>query len=758
MKGIISYSRKNLTLMYTIIKVVTVILTIFAIIFVHNILSDEFISAKKYMELGVIQTASNLNGRIINSVNEMKLLALKMSNETQNFSDKSISDFLKSHLSDYDFYKFLFVSSNGKVIIVEKDKNFLSKVNQENELNFNEIKNNSNLFIKTIPHINVPSGYVNTIGISVDGGKGMLISQVFGQKYIKILKYNDYNGKGNSSIINSEGEYIIRPENINSSNFFDDDIKFINTSKEEILLNLRTKKNGSFIFLKNKDKYIASYAVIDMTNNYVFTIVPQNVITLQINKMLLGIVIIVFIIAILLISLIYFSTELFKKHEELIYKMAFTDELTGGGNKTYFLLKAKEILENKMFNYAVISVGITGFRAINELYGKKRTDEIIKDIYSIIQKYLPEGSICTRNYSSEFSVLYKFDDNNSIKEKFIDKINEEIQVYNSKVIKEKITDNEAPKTTQIKLIYGIYICDGSDVGRMYEKAYFAKTELKNNVFENSKYYDEQMRLQMLNEKKIEAEMQNALKEKQFKMYLQPKFNILTKELSGAEALVRWIHPEKGVIPPGVFIPIFEKNGFISELDRYIWEEAVKFIKDIKQNGQKLFTISVNVSRIHMNNDCFISELVNLTKENDINPEYLELEVTESACFDDENRFKEILNLLKKQNFHISMDDFGTGYSSLNMLRHLPVDIVKLDMGFIKDSIKDEKTRIIIESIVQMADRLGMKTVAEGIETEEQLNFLKQINCNYGQGYLFGKPVDVETFTSVFVKDLREINP
>ncbi len=756
MRGIISYSRKNLNLMYGIIKILTVVLTVFAVIFVNNILSDEFSSAKKYMELGVIQTASNLNGRVTSSVNEMKLLALKMSNETKNFSDEDVSKFLLKHVSDYDFYKIIFVAANGKTFIVEKDKGILPAIDVKNEPNFNKVINSGKAFIKTTANSDVPSGYVNTIGVPVINNAGMLISQIYGKKYIQILKYNSYNGKGCSYVINSNGDYVIKPEHTTSVNFFNQNLNYFQTTKERVLSDIKTKENGSFIFSKNRVKYVASYAIINMTNNYVLTIVPINVITLQINKMLLGIVLIVFIIALLLISLIYFSTLLFKKHEELIYEMAFTDKLTNGGNKNMFLLKAKEILEKQDANYAIISASIIGFRAINELYGQKRTDEIIKDVYMIINKNLSEGSYCTRNYASEFSILYKFHDINSIKEKFIDKITEDVEAYNSKVIKEKITDDETPKTTQIKLNYGIYIADDTDVKIMYEKAYFTKSELTNNILENYKFYDERMRSQMLKEKKIEAEMNNALKEKQFKMYLQPKFDILTNKLSGAEALVRWIHPEKGIIPPNEFIPIFEKNGFVSELDRYIWEEAAKFIKVLKLQNADLFPVSVNVSRIHLNNDCFISELINLVKGNDINPEYLELEVTESACFNDEKRFKDVLNLLRGYNFHISMDDFGTGYSSLNMLRHLPVDIIKLDMGFIKDSVTDENTRIIIESIVQMAGRLGMKTVAEGIETEEQLNFLKQIHCNYGQGYLLGKPVDIDTFTKNYIKASKNV--
>ncbi len=754
MKNLVSYSRKNLTLMYGIIKAVTIVLTLFAIIFVNNILSSEFSSAKKYMEYSVIQTASNLNGRVINSVNEMRLLALKMSIELKTFSDDEISDFLLRHLGDYDFYRLIFVSKTGKTFAAQKDKGIISNIGSDNVLNFINISQDETPFIKTAINSEVPTGYTNSIGV-LASNKGIILSQIFAKKYIQILNYNTYGGKGKSFVINSNGDYVIAPKNSTHQNFFSENIKYVKITKQEILSGIKSKKNGSFLFLKNNEKYIASYSLIDMTNNYVLTTAPLSVITLQINKMLFGITVIVLIIALLLISLLYFSTNLFKSHEELIFEEGFSDKLTGAGNGNKFLLEAREILKNNKSNYALIALNIAGFRAINELYGRKRSDEILKDVYLIIKKNLSEGSIIARNYASEFSLLYKFDKTDDIKEKFIDKVTIDLENYSNKDIKEKFSDDEAPKTTKIKLKYGIYIPDSVyDVNKMYEKAYLAKEELSNNVLENYKFYDEQIRLKLLNEKTIEAQAPNALKENQFKMFLQPKFNILTNELSGAEALVRWIHPEKGMIPPINFIPIFEKNGFILELDRFMWNKAAEFIGSLKKKGIKPFPISVNVSRINMNNDCFISELVDIINKNDIEAKYLELEVTESACFDNEKRFREILNKLKELNFNISMDDFGTGYSSLNMLRHLPVDIIKLDMGFIKDSITDNNTRIILESITQMINRLNMKTVAEGIETQEQLNFLKQIQCSYGQGYLFSKPVDVETFMANFIKEFK----
>ena len=193
-----------------------------------------------------------------------------------------------------------------------------------------------------------------------------------------------------------------------------------------------------------------------------------------------------------------------------------------------------------------------------------------------------------------------------------------------------------------------------------------------------------------------------------------------------------------------------------EVDKNIWMQACEFLSNLKANGEELFPISVNVSRLHLNNDAFIDELVKLVKMYKVNPKYIELELTESACLNNESRFIEIMNRLKSFGFTIAMDDFGTGYSSLNMLRHLPVDILKLDRGFITDAILDEKGKVVVKCILEMANQLNMETVAEGIETTEQAEFLKNTGCKIAQGFLYGRPVKTEEFRKKFMENNKEI--
>ncbi len=764
----IKIHRKNeekISKLYALIKTITILLLLSAIFFVNYILSNEFNSAQKYMEERVVQTASNIQGRFTSSINEMKVLEAKLEGYTKTYEEQEIKEFLQKNIKNNDYNKLFFIYKDGTEITAYKDKNVETTKNKE--LQYNEIFNTKKIYAKIEQDKNSPIGCTLKLAVPIidlnNEVIGIIASEKYPKKYTKIIGINNYNEKGLSYIINSNGDFIINPQNDESeiNNFFEMKIHYIGSSKEKILSEMENKTKGSFLINYNSDKYIASFAKISNSDRYVITIVPLHILMLHIDKLLAGVTITVLIISFLLLTLSYLSTKIFKQNENIIYKMAFTDDVTGEGNRNKFLLDARKILDsNRNSNYAIISMDITKFKAINELYGYDRANDILKDIYQMLKRNITEGSICVRDYAAKFIILYRYDDKDLIKPNFIDKILDELIIYNKNSMKQMTYKYESLKTAKLSLSFGIYLIQNPDISidGMCERAYIAKRSIKNDVINVYKFYDDAIRNKILKDKEIEDEMYSALNNNEFKMFLQPKFDLKTKELSGAEALARWIHTEKGLIPPMDFIPLFEQNGFILELDRCIWEQACSFLSQRKKQGLKLFHISVNVSRLHMNNDSFISELVGLTQTYNIEPKYLELELTETACFNNEKRFKEIINKLKLLGFTISMDDFGTGYSSLNMLRHLPVDVLKLDRGFIKDTINDKRGQMVIECIIDLANKLKMTTVAEGIETEEQADYLRSAGCQIAQGFLYGKPMDTDSFTKTFLdKNLLENN-
>ena len=259
------------------------------------------------------------------------------------------------------------------------------------------------------------------------------------------------------------------------------------------------------------------------------------------------------------------------------------------------------------------------------------------------------------------------------------------------------------------------------------------------------FYNDAMRKTIVMEQMLMSDCETAIRENQFEVYYQPVCNALDGTIISAEGLVRWKHPERGMISPGVFIPLFERNGFISILDRYVWDKVCRMLRRRIDEGKDVVPISINVSRIDFYNQQLCEDIVKTVQKYELDPGILRLEVTESAYSDNPQCVMEIVKQLQENGFTIMMDDFGSGYSSLNTLKDLPVDILKIDMKFMNDLDKGGKSAIILESIVRMAKWMSLRAVAEGVETEEELNFLKSVECNYIQGYYFYKPMPEAEF-------------
>lgn len=283
---------------------------------------------------------------------------------------------------------------------------------------------------------------------------------------------------------------------------------------------------------------------------------------------------------------------------------------------------------------------------------------------------------------------------------------------------------------------------------MEDRAAMARKAAKKNVLSNILFYKEQFKDLLYNRKFIEENMQAAIAERQFVMYLQPKYSISQNEIIGAEALVRWQNPERGMIYPNQFIPVIEENGFIKEVDYYIWNEACQFMKRCMDAGMPRCPVSVNVSRIHLQDHECVEFLSGLIENSGIPKELLELEITETA--DDQQISLKAMEL-KEEGFKLLMDDFGSGYSSLNILLETPFDVIKLDKKFIENMILSAKGRLILEQVVLMADKLNLGLVAEGVETKEQIELLRQIGCDQVQGYYYAKPMPAEDFFELLSK-------
>lgn len=428
----------------------------------------------------------------------------------------------------------------------------------------------------------------------------------------------------------------------------------------------------------------------------------------------------------------YRSVNQGKLNGVVVDYLATYDELTGIYNKQAFYAKTKEmLLDNPDKNFDLLRINIERFKVLNDLFGESTGDKLLRYIGKFLKEINLPLCVSGRLYADNFVVCYEAGKGDSLR------------MINTL---QMVADSFAINNRTI-LSFGLYRIDDKTlpVSVMCDRANMALWKAKGNFKNPYCEYDEKMRQQVLKEQKIINAMEMAIQNKEFTLYLQPKYDIEKGTIIGAEALVRWISLENGFISPGDFIPVFENNGFVYEVDKFIWEESCRYLRKWLDEGREVHTISVNVSRIDLYVPKLVQHLVDLREKYQLPSQYLELEITESAYTEDPEQIITITRQLREAGFVILMDDFGTGYSSLNMLKDIQIDVLKLDMGFLKSSDYSAKGGNILTAILKMAESLKMQTIAEGVETKEQVEFLKSIGCKYVQGFYYSKPLPVGEF-------------
>lgn len=382
-----------------------------------------------------------------------------------------------------------------------------------------------------------------------------------------------------------------------------------------------------------------------------------------------------------------------------------------------------------------IQFDVRRFKIINDLYGEKFGDEVLFFIKDNLKALCNDRQFYLNLRSDVFMVVTEYDSDKELL-RFIKSIEERSAFF---------------KDVKLQLAFGVYSVDDKsmEIRQMEDRASMARTAAKENAISNVIFYEEQFKELLYTRKFIEENMHSAVIEKQFKMYLQPKYSISRNKIIGAEALVRWIHPEKGMIYPNEFIPVIEENGFIKIVDYYIWEEASRFIRKCMDSGIEDCPVSVNVSRHHLKDMEFVQVLMDDIQKHQIERSLLELEITETA---NDEQIGQMAMRLKMNGFTLLMDDFGSGYSSLNVLLETPFDVIKLDKKFMDNMMASDKGKLILEHTVSMSQELGLGLLAEGVETKEQVKLLDKIGCDHVQGYYFAKPMPQEEFYELLKKD------
>ena len=411
------------------------------------------------------------------------------------------------------------------------------------------------------------------------------------------------------------------------------------------------------------------------------------------------------------------------------------DQLTGLYNREFFYRYAEQYDRyHKDLPTDAIVLDINHFHMINERYGKAYGDEVLRKIGEKVRDVVKDaGGIVCRRSADTFLVYCP---HRSDYPEILDRVS-------------VLLSGSDKKENRVWLRMGVYadVDKGIDIERRFDRAKQAADTVKNSFARAIGLYDDSLLEQERQTEELLEDFSAAIREKQFLVYYQPKYDITQNQpvLSSAEALVRWKHPKRGMVSPGAFIPVFEKNGLIQELDNYVWNEAAAQIRDWKERFGVSVPVSVNISRIDMYDPCFVEKMDDIVARNGLEHRELLLEITESAYTEDSAQIVSTVNQLREKGFRIEMDDFGTGYSSLNMISDLPIDALKLDMQFIRNAFRERKDTRLLEVIFHLAESLEVPTIAEGVETAEQMLTLKSMGCDIVQGYYFSRPLPANEF-------------
>ncbi|MCR5202488.1 MAG: EAL domain-containing protein [Lachnospiraceae bacterium] len=417
------------------------------------------------------------------------------------------------------------------------------------------------------------------------------------------------------------------------------------------------------------------------------------------------------------------------------------DDLTNLFSKEFFCEYIRQIESRGVKeNVDVAFINIEKFHLVNEIHGKQMGDIVLKrlgDALHLTMKKI-KGIACRH----EADLFYAYFKHNTDLESIIKSIEDEV--------------NEVIPEHNIKIRAGIYqFADKNiEVEDRFDRAKLACDRIRGDYTKQIAYYNSDMHQKIIYNQRLINDIDSAIANKNLMVYYQPKYSIEgdKPKLKSAEALVRWMHPKFGMISPGDFIPLFESNGLIQKLDRFVWKEAAAQINKWKKEYDVTVPVSVNVSRIDIYDPELESEIMSVVNDNGLSNDELMLEITESAYADNASGLVEVVEHLRSKGFKIEMDDFGSGYSSLNMLTTLPIDVLKLDMKFIRNMQKDEKSLKLVELIIDISDFLNVPVVAEGVEDEEQLMILKKMGCEIIQGYFFSRPVPAKEFNAFIERD------
>lgn len=553
------------------------------------------------------------------------------------------------------------------------------------------------------------------------------------------------NGHGYIHMIGKEGNFLIRSYNKTVDQELDSIFEGNYIKKKEKTRMKKAMDKGESIFSEfvyDNKSYMIYLEPVGLNGWYLFCVDTMHGTNAPIYRMLnvtRGVFIAVLALS---VFLLFYGYNLLRKNHKNLIRFAYYDPLTGAYNSVRFIQKTKDILKGSA-QCSIVVMNIHQFKFINEIFGRNQGDKLLCHIKSVLEKSIQPGECFCRDTGDFFWMILR-EDQEELVEKRLHGIMEEISGFSL----------SQHHNYQILLYCGVVVKrDESSAEMMMTHAMFALQTAKGTDRNNVWFYDTEIHSQEILQNYIESHMHQALKDEEFHMYLQPKIDLKTEKLGGAEALVRWFTSDGNMIYPNQFISVFENNGFCSSLDMYMVEKVCMQLRNWIDSGIAPIPISVNQSKLLFYEDNYVERMSALLEKYQIPGELITLEILEGLAAGNIEELNSKIDQLKSLGFHISMDDFGSGYSSFNTLGKLHIDELKLDRVFLTalQGKEKERQKIIMAQILDLAKKLKISTVAEGVETKDNEKLLRDLECDYGQGYFYSKPVNAADFNEKYMK-------
>lgn len=732
-KRLIQKPKRYLALLITLFIIVPIVFTLIVTVKTNDIIEDEihnYVIHSNYDAANVIHKELMTRKTIVESIaDDIVIDVVEIIDELDINTIDFILNRLRRHYDYYDFYDMRLVDKEGNCYLTTDE--YIPNLNVKTEEYFVRGFNGETVFTEYTKNSIYPDIYLNEIitPLTINNQiEYLLVASFDSTTYTKTLDDSIYPRYNKSFILNTQGSLVSVESDKNYLGLAD----YINTHKE-----VAPNPNGNnlIVFYYENEKYIANMTTLHIEDWYLCTTVKEQAVYNSVHEV--NITTIITLTCLWLLIIVFMGTIylLNNYHLKQLSHQTFNDDVINVPNYEYLKAKFNDLSVHEKRKTSIVVFDIDNFREINHVNIPGYGDTLLRYIHNVVRTTFPNVEIY-RRYADNFVLAFY----NTSKEEIIKTIEKLLEVFRA-----DISNNVIDGFT---LSFGICVDqDEENLNVKYINAMVAKSTIKVDPRVKYAVYDDKIKEVANDNIKLENAFVEAINHREFKIYYQPKYDMRNNKIIGSEALLRWIRQDGEIISPARFIPCYEKSGQIMELDMYVIDAICSDIVLMQEQGIEIKPIALNVSRLSTFNQHFASDVKKIIEKYQIDPKWLVFEVTESAFYDNEYNLNKIVEELHEMGSRVDMDDFGTGISSLKSLSKINFDTLKIDQIF-TFNIGDNKFDRLVVSTIMLAKSLNMNIVAEGVETEEQRDFLMKNHCYYAQGYLYSKPLSFDDYINL----------